>query len=102
LVFNRTLALKPLSNNNGNAGGSGCYMIIEAATPWEVTVDASKLAPQPNAAIFMYEKSYIQVVGLKFAGNPSFVQTGTQALPVFIDGLDHIKLQQTQVAAIRN
>ncbi|MGA3008774.1 MAG: hypothetical protein ABSD72_00805 [Terracidiphilus sp.] len=88
-------AIKPQSNNNGNTSGSGCYTVIEAATPWGVTVDASKLTPQPNGAIYMYRNSYIQVVGIKFAGNPSFIQNGTQTQPVFINASDHIKLQQT-------
>ena len=79
------------SNLNGNIGGSGCYTVIEAATPWAVIVDASKVNPQPSGTIFI-GGSYIQVIGIEAASNPAWT---TASMPWFVDGANHIKLQQT-------
>jgi hypothetical protein len=80
------------SNLNGNVGGSGCYTLIEAATPCNVTVDSSEVSPEPNGTIFFYGASYIQVIGIKAASNPNWK---TASEPWFVDNSNHIKLQQT-------
>jgi hypothetical protein len=85
-------------NLNGNANGSGCYTTIKAATPWGVTVDSSQADPEPNGTFLFYSANYVQVIGIKAAGNSNWdteKQGGGADLPWFVDSSNHIKLQQT-------
>lgn len=81
-------AILPKARNSGNAKA---YTIIKAQNDGKATVDGSKVSPAPDATLFMYRLSYIQIEGLRVAGNP----TGLKGLsPVFIDGSNHIKLMR--------
>jgi hypothetical protein len=79
-------AILPKARNSGTAKA---YTIIKAENDGKVTVDGSKVSPAPNGTLFMYGLRYIQVEGLRIAGDP----TGTTGVnSIFIDGSDHIKL----------
>jgi hypothetical protein len=75
---------------NGNVGSSGCYTSVQAATTWGVTVDASTQSHTGyNGSLRIGVESYIEVYGIKFAGDPlNTVGNG----PIGVDGADHIKL----------
>ncbi len=84
------------SNLNGNVGSTGCYTVIEAATPWGVTVDASTVTPEPNGAFSLSNVSYVQIIGIKGAGSPTWTGAdGNQGTAWFVQYSNHIKLQQT-------
>jgi hypothetical protein len=78
---------------NGNVGSSGCYTSVQAATTWGVTVDASTQSHTGyNGSLRIGVESYIEVYGIKFAGDPlNTVGNG----PIGVDGADHIKLIKT-------
>jgi hypothetical protein len=89
------------SNLAGNVSSSGCYTIMEAATPWTVTIDGSLLTTNLNSTLDITQ-NYIQVIGIKFAANPAaglrqgtpgYTAVGT-GVPVIVQA-DHVKLQQT-------
>ncbi len=88
--------MEAVANLNGNTNGSGCYTVIEAATPFGVTVDSSQITPQPNATVFLYSASYVQIIGIKAAASPTCNENAIScAMPWMIAGSNHIKLQQT-------
>ncbi len=80
----------------GNITGSGCYTIIEAETTWGATLDSSTQSHTGFIGALNIggsNHSYIQVIGLKFAGD--LANTSGQG-PVGVgSGANHIKLQQT-------
>ena len=80
------------SNLAGNVGSTGCYTVVEAATPFAVTVDSSLLVTQPNATVSISEP-YIQVIGIEAASYPTC--PGYCAGPWSVIGTNHVKLQKT-------
>jgi hypothetical protein len=82
------------SNLAGNVGSTGCYTVMEAATPWGVTIDSSEVDPAPNGTVFISEP-YIQVIGIKAASNPNLGAGGLSDLPWYVINTNHVKLQQT-------
>jgi hypothetical protein len=82
------------SNLAGNVSGSGCYTVVEAATPWAVTIDSSHMGTSPSATFFIGEP-YIQVIGIKAAANPNDTGAGGSDIPWMVMATNHVKLQQT-------
>jgi hypothetical protein len=82
------------ANLSGNVNGTGCYTTIEAATPWTVTVDSSKVSPTPNATVDITEP-YIQVIGIKAASNPDDAGLAGAGYPWMVYETNHVKLQKT-------
>ena len=86
------------STASGNASGSGCYTMIEAQTPWGVTVDGSTSIPTTSYSMSTLgiggsSDNYIEVTGIKFAGNPANTAGGGNPITVG-SGAHHIKLIQ--------
>lgn len=79
----------------GNVSSSGCYTLVEAATPWTVTVDCSLVSPEPNGCMYITSTSYIQVVGIKAAADPNGTGNTGSGFVWYVIGSNHVKLQET-------